>query len=80
MAYLRVNAAPVKFEFKTSQAEVTLTKTRPSWWDRMKRSPWLARFGGSLVVKLLTELIEWGWEWGQQFLRVKTSAALRSRT
>lgn len=78
MADLKVSVAPVAFTFGTSQVKVTLTKARPSWWDR--RRPKLDK--GVVLLRLINYLLELGqrvWELVQPYLRVRAQPA-RGRT
>ena len=59
------------FTFTLPTPSVTLTKRRPSWWDRLRKYPvldWIIKFSA------LSGLAERGFEWVSPFLRVRTAS------
>ena len=56
LSHFRVNATPVTFTFTLPTPSVTLTKRRPSWWNRLRKQPgvdWIVKLMASILIKEL---------------------------
>ena len=74
-SHFRVNATPVTFTFTLPTPSVTLTKRRPSWWNRLRKQPfvdWIVKRMGSETVK---ELVDWARDFVQQLFQRERTAS-----
>ena len=73
-SHFRVNATPVTYTFTLPTPSVTLTKRRPSWWNRLRKQPfgdWIVKAAAAgasiLTAELFKRLLD-------LFLRVRTAS------
>ena len=66
-----VAASGVTFTFTLPAPSVTLTKRRPSWWNRLRKQPfvdWIVKLMASTLIKELFKRVL------DLFLRVRTAS------
>ena len=51
--------APVTFTFTLPTPSVTLTKRRPSWWNRLRKQPFVDSIIKRMVSETVKELVDW---------------------
>ena len=73
-SHFRVNATPVTFTF--TLPPVSVTKIGPSWWNRLRKQPfvdWIVKLMASTLIKELFKRVL------DLFLRVRTASDAHGR-
>ena len=74
-SHFRVNATPVTFTFTLSTPSVTLTKRRPSWWNRLRKQPFVDSIIKRMVSETVKELVDWARDFVQQLFQRERTAS-----
>ena len=56
-SHFRVNATPVTFTFTIPP--VSVTKIGPSWWNRLRKQPFVDSIIKRMVSETVKELVDW---------------------
>ena len=75
-SHFRVSpTAPVTFTFTLPTPSVTLTKRRPSWWNRLRKQPfvdWIVKLMASTLIK---KLVDWALGFVPQLFQQERTAS-----
>ena len=65
-SHFRVNATPVTFTFTIPPPSVTYIG--PSWWNRLRKHPFVDSIIKQMVSETVKELVGWARDWARDFV------------
>ena len=72
-SHFRVNATPVTFTF--TLPPVSVTKIGPSWWNRLRKQPFVDWIEKRMVSETVKELVDWARDFVQQLFQRERTAS-----
>ena len=72
-SHFRVNATPVTFTFTIPP--VSVTKIGPSWWNRLRKQPFVDSIIKRMVSETVKELVDWARDFVPQLFQWERTAS-----
>ena len=72
-SHFRVNATPVTFTFTIPP--VSVTKIGPSWWNRLRKQPFVDSIIKRMVSETVKELVDWARDFVPQLFQRERTAS-----
>ena len=72
-SHFRVNATPVTFTF--TLPPVSVTKIWPSWWNRLRKQPFVDWIEKRMVSETVKELVDWARDFVQPLFQRERTAS-----